>query len=73
MHNNTVFEPQVVRVVAELAGIKEVLARKLLTQVAVHYGAKVHPNGSVSCKDRATFARMWDHVAQELRELRKVS
>lgn len=73
MRNNTVFEPRAVYVFAKLAAIDESEAHRLLTRAAVHYGAHVSPSGNVSCKDRGTFARLWEHAAQELRELRGVS
>lgn len=69
-HNsNAVYEPQVVRVFASLAAIKEAKARRLLERAAARYGAYISRSGDVSCKDKDTFGRVWDNPCQQLREV----
>jgi len=74
MQNTSVFEPRVVHVFAKLASIRESEARKLLKQAATTcHGVRMSPDGDITCKDHATFARVWEQAAEELRRLRKVS
>lgn len=71
MHNDItqVLEPKAVYVFASLAAIKESDARRLLKRAAASCGARVFRSGDMSCKDKDTFARVWEQATKELREV----
>ncbi len=63
------FEPKAVHVFARLAAIKETEARHLLTQAATRFGGRVSRSGDVFCKDKGSFASMWELASQRLKEV----
>jgi hypothetical protein len=63
-----VFEPEAVSVFAALAAIDTARASHLLTRVLKKHGGHVSLGGYIACKDRETFARVWDHAAAKIKE-----